>query len=94
MYPGNLLGIAGFLKQYAKYSDLAQFLKMFAPEQNPKLNNFTYILINGGLDSQNDTIDNDVEANREAESYSPEYHQLLTLDSGCPICLVTLLPHT
>ena len=67
---------------------------MFAPEQNPKLNNFTYVFINGGLGLQNDTVDNDVEANREAASYPPKYHDLLTSDSGCPIRLVTLLPNT
>jgi len=40
---------------------------MFAPEQNRKLNNFTYVLINGGLSTQDDTVDDDVEANRTAE---------------------------
>ena len=66
---------------------------MFAPEQNPKLNNFTYVLINGGLDLQNDTVDNDVEANCEATSYYLDHHHLLTSDSGCPIRLVAFLPH-
>lgn len=60
---GNKLGICGYLKQYAKYADLEIFLKTFAPNQNTVLNNFTYVSINGGLDTQNDTVDNDLEAN-------------------------------
>ena len=36
---------------------------MFDPTENPTLNNFTYTLINGGLNNQSDTVDDDVEAN-------------------------------
>ena len=36
---------------------------MFAPTEDPKINNFTYVLINGGLDNQTDIVDDDVEAN-------------------------------
>jgi tripeptidyl-peptidase-1 len=64
---GNKLGINGFLKEYAKYDDLAQFLKTYAPQQNPQRNNFTYTLINGGLATQNDTVDDDIEANLDVQ---------------------------
>ena len=39
------------------------FLRIFAPDQDRQKNNFTYTLINGGLATQNDTVDIDVEAN-------------------------------
>ena len=62
---GNLLGICGYLEEYAKYSDLEQFVKTYTPEEDPAIANFTYVLINGGLSTQNDTVDDDVEANRK-----------------------------
>lgn len=40
---------------------------MFVPKENPTLNNFTYVLINGGLETQSDTVDDDVEANLDAQ---------------------------
>ena len=36
---------------------------MFAPSENPAINNFTFVSINGGLETQNDVVDDDVEAN-------------------------------
>lgn len=60
---GNKLGIAGFLNEYAKFADMAQFLQQFAPKQDPVKNNFTYALINGGFGNQTHTSTDDVEAN-------------------------------
>ena len=60
---GNLLGICGYLEEYAKYADLEQFVTTYTPEEDPAIANFTYVLINGGLSTQNDTVDDDVEAN-------------------------------
>lgn len=62
---GNKLGICGYLKQYAKYADLEQFLKEYAPIAAS--DNFTYVSVNGGLLLQNDTVDGDVEANLDVQ---------------------------
>src|SRR3954463_14892626 len=44
---GGLLGVCGYLKQYAKYAPLEQFFEKYAPYAVDQ--NFTYVLINGGL---------------------------------------------
>lgn len=64
---GNKLGIAGYLEEYAKYNDLEQFLTTYAPQQDPAKNNFTHTLINGGKDTQDDTVNDDVEANLDVQ---------------------------
>ncbi|MCJ1257173.1 vesicle formation at the endoplasmic reticulum [Lignoscripta atroalba] len=64
---GNKIGICGYLNQIAKYDDLEQFLEMFSPEQSPTINNFTYALINGGLETQDDETFSDVEANLDVQ---------------------------
>ena len=64
---GNLLGICGYLEEYAKYADLEQFVTTYTPEEDPAIANFTFVLINGGLSTQNDTVDDDVEANCECD---------------------------
>ena len=93
MFKGNRLGVCGYLKQYAKYSDLAQFLDIFAPDENPMKNNFTYALINGGLDVQDDTTDDDVEANcRDTKQEIIEVLSTETLFSRYLIRFNTLLP--
>lgn len=61
---GNRLGIAGYLEEWAKYDDLEQFLKTYT-NQDPKKNNFTVALINGGRNDQTDGAEDDVEANRK-----------------------------
>ncbi|KAI9851252.1 MAG: vesicle formation at the endoplasmic reticulum [Thelocarpon superellum] len=62
---GNKLGIAGYLEEYAKYDDLAAFLSEYAPDAVG--DNFTYVGINGGLLTQNDTTHDDVEANLDVQ---------------------------
>ncbi|KAE8448117.1 hypothetical protein EG329_009882 [Mollisiaceae sp. DMI_Dod_QoI] len=62
---GSLFGIGGYLKEYAKYDALESFLETFAPYAVDQ--NFTYSLINGGLATQNDIIDDDGEANLDMQ---------------------------
>jgi tripeptidyl-peptidase I len=62
---GSLLGVCGYLKNYAKYGALDQFFEKYAPYARDQ--NFTYVLINGGLSTQNDTVDSDVEANLDIQ---------------------------
>ena len=57
------------LKEYAKYADFAQFTAKYAPYAAKE--NFTYVLINGGLATQDDTVDDDVEANLDAQYAYP-----------------------
>ncbi|CEL07417.1 Putative Tripeptidyl peptidase SED3 (AFU_orthologue; AFUA_3G08930) [Aspergillus calidoustus] len=49
--PHNRLGISGYLDQYARYSDLEQFMETYAPNRTET--NFTVVSINGGLNLQN-----------------------------------------
>ncbi|KAF4555873.1 Tripeptidyl-peptidase sed2-like protein 2 [Elsinoe fawcettii] len=60
----GFLGINGFLEQYARYDDYEQFASIYAPYLFGS--NFTYQLINGGLDDQNSANDS-VEANLDAQ---------------------------
>jgi len=62
---GSLFGVCGYLKEYAKYDDLEIFLEEYAPYATGA--NFSYVLINGGLDTQNDTVDDDGEANLDIQ---------------------------
>lgn len=62
---GSLFGVAGYLNEYAKYAPLDAFLKKYAPYAVSQ--NFTYQLINGGKDTQNDAVDDDVEANLDIQ---------------------------
>ena len=59
------MGVCGYLKEYAKYADLEQFLQEYAFKA--ATDNFTYVSINGGLLLQNHTIDNDIEANLDVQ---------------------------
>lgn len=63
---GSLFGVCGFLKEYAKYDALGVFLDKYAPYA-AGLQNFTYIQINGGLATQNDSVDDDVETNLDIQ---------------------------
>ncbi|PMB71555.1 Tripeptidyl-peptidase sed3 [Beauveria bassiana] len=47
-----IMGVAGFLEQYANYQDSDQFLSEHAPEIAAKKYNYTVELINGGENSQ------------------------------------------
>ncbi|KAI1817405.1 subtilisin-like protein [Poronia punctata] len=58
-------GVAGFLEQYAKHDSLKSFLKQLAPYAVSQ--NFTTIGVNGGLNKQNDSLDDDVEANLDMQ---------------------------
>ncbi|KAL2825695.1 peptidase S8/S53 domain-containing protein [Aspergillus pseudoustus] len=49
--PRNRLGISGYLEQYARYSDLEQFVETYTPNRTDT--NFTVVSINGGLNLQN-----------------------------------------
>ncbi|KAG8623448.1 hypothetical protein KVT40_008424 [Elsinoe batatas] len=60
----GFLGINGFLEQYARYDDYEQFASIYAPYLFGS--NFTYQLINGGLNDQN-SLNNSVEANLDAQ---------------------------
>lgn len=66
---GNKIGVCGYLKEYAKFKDFAQFTSKYAPYAANE--NFTYVLINGGLATQDDTVDDDVEANLDAQYAYP-----------------------
>ncbi|CAG8980950.1 hypothetical protein HYALB_00003809 [Hymenoscyphus albidus] len=61
---GSLLGVSGYLDQYAKYDELDQFFTLYAPYA--KGQNFTYTLVNGGKSDQISSFD-DVEANLDIQ---------------------------
>ncbi|KAF2030683.1 subtilisin-like protein [Setomelanomma holmii] len=61
---GTALGVNGFLEEYARYSDFAQFTQVYAPYAVGS--NFTYTLVAGGLNDQNST-DDSVEANLDIQ---------------------------
>jgi len=54
-----------FLEQYPRYSDLKTFEAEYAPYANGE--NFTWSSINGGLLTQNDTVDDSTEANLDVQ---------------------------
>ncbi|PSK60694.1 hypothetical protein B9Z65_844 [Elsinoe australis] len=60
----GFLGINGFLEEYARYDDFEQFAAVYAPYLLHS--NFTYQLVNGGLNDQNSANDS-VEANLDAQ---------------------------
>ncbi|KAL9098583.1 MAG: hypothetical protein Q9163_005792 [Psora crenata] len=66
---GGRIGVCGYLEEYAKVADFQAFTKTYAPYAAGE--NFTYVLINGGLSTQNDTVDDDVEANLDAQYAYP-----------------------
>ncbi|KAH9900178.1 subtilisin-like protein [Xylariomycetidae sp. FL2044] len=61
----TIFGVSGFLEEYAKHDALESFLEQFAPYALTQ--NFTTLLVNGGLDNQTDTVDDDVEANLDMQ---------------------------
>ncbi|TVY68851.1 Tripeptidyl-peptidase [Lachnellula suecica] len=61
----SVLGVAGFLEQYAKHDALCSFLEKYAPYAKDQ--NFTTVKINGGKDTQNDTLHGDTEANLDIQ---------------------------
>lgn len=62
---GSLFGVCGYLDEYAKYDALDEFLGTYAPYAVSQ--NFSYALVNGGLATQDDTVDDDVEANLDIQ---------------------------
>ncbi|RYP06958.1 hypothetical protein DL764_002845 [Monosporascus ibericus] len=61
----SILGVGGFLEQYAKHDSLDLFLERYAPHAQTQ--NFTTYLVNGGRDDQNDTTHDDAEANLDIQ---------------------------
>lgn len=61
----SLLGVAGYLDQYAKYDDLETFLELYAPYATGS--NFSVVGINGGSNPQDKPALNDVEANLDIQ---------------------------
>jgi tripeptidyl-peptidase-1 len=66
---GSLLGVAGYLEQYAKFDDLKTFNAKYAPYAVNA--SFDYTLINGGKDTQEDFADDDLEANLDIQYTVP-----------------------
>ncbi|KAI1129088.1 subtilisin-like protein [Nemania abortiva] len=62
--PG-FFAVNGFLEEYAKHDALDSFLEKWAPYAVSQ--NFTTVEVNGGLDNQTDTVDDDVEANLDMQ---------------------------
>lgn len=63
------IGVCGYLNEYAKFNDFTQFTTTYAPYAAKE--NFTYISINGGLSTQNDNTDPDIEANLDVQYAYP-----------------------
>ncbi|KAI0437752.1 subtilisin-like protein [Xylaria telfairii] len=57
--------VSGYLEEYAKHDALNAFFEKWAPYAVSQ--NFTTIKVNGGLDNQTDTVDDDVEANLDMQ---------------------------
>lgn len=57
------------MNEYAKYDALETFLSEYAPYAEGA--NFSYVLINGGLNNQSDTVDDDGEANLDIQYALP-----------------------
>ncbi|KAL8669656.1 MAG: hypothetical protein Q9168_005766 [Polycauliona sp. 1 TL-2023] len=66
---GNKIGVCGYLEQYARFNDYSAFTAKYAP--SAAKSNFTYELINGGLSSQNDTVDDSTEASLDVQYAYP-----------------------
>ncbi|KAI0479954.1 subtilisin-like protein [Xylaria cf. heliscus] len=62
--PG-FFAVSGYLEQYAKHESLDTFLQQWAPHALSQ--NFTTVKINGGLDNQTDTVNDDIEANLDIQ---------------------------
>ncbi|KAI1380902.1 subtilisin-like protein [Hypoxylon crocopeplum] len=61
----TIFGVSGFLEEYAKHDALDQFLEQFASYALSQ--NFTTLSVNGGLNNQSDSVDDDVEANLDIQ---------------------------
>ncbi|EHK98485.1 putative Tripeptidyl-peptidase sed2 [Glarea lozoyensis 74030] len=64
-HAGTLLGVNGYLEEYAKFDEFNEFLKTYAPYA--KKQTFEYVKVNGGLDTQNNASIDDVEANLDIQ---------------------------
>ncbi|KAF4635294.1 hypothetical protein G7Y89_g2815 [Cudoniella acicularis] len=63
---GSLFGVCGYLQEYAKYDAYQLFVDKFAPYA--KSQNFSYVKVNGGLNTQTSVIGlDDVEANLDIQ---------------------------
>ncbi|KAK0648704.1 Pro-kumamolisin, activation domain-containing protein [Cercophora newfieldiana] len=61
----SLLGVTGYLEQWAKYDQLELFNDLYAPYARDA--NFTEELINGGLNTQGPTEEDSTEANLDVQ---------------------------
>ncbi|KAF9344962.1 hypothetical protein BGX26_003701 [Mortierella sp. AD094] len=80
----NIFGVAGFDEEYANYQDLQSFLA----KQRPDFlhTNFTFVSINGGLNSQN-LSEAGTEANLDiqvARGLAPQYETIFYSVGGLP----------
>lgn len=66
---GSLFGVCGYLEEYAKYDDLKTFLAKYASYAQGA--SFNYVLVNGGLSSQDDHVHDDGEANLDIQYAVP-----------------------
>ncbi|KAI9875791.1 MAG: polynucleotide 3'-phosphatase, partial [Watsoniomyces obsoletus] len=77
-HDGNLLGISGFLEEYAQYDDWYKFAARYDPVSQAIGRNFSVELINGALNTQHDLMHDSREANLDIQ-YS------LSLSRGTPL---------
>lgn len=77
-HDGNLIGISGFLEEYAQYADWTQFAATFDPVSSSSGRNFSVELINGGLNLQHDSMHDAREANLDIQ-------YALSLSLGTPV---------
>ena len=61
----SLFGVSGFLEQWAKHDQLEPFVQKYAPYAAD--NNFTAVGVNGGVNIEGPTEENDVEANLDIQ---------------------------
>ncbi|KAF7122391.1 hypothetical protein CNMCM5793_000416 [Aspergillus hiratsukae] len=74
--PRNILGVSGFLDQWARYEDFESFMGLYAPDRTDF--NFTVVSINGGLNVQNSILSS-TEASLDVQyAYSLAYNTLGT----------------
>lgn len=61
----SLFGVCGYLEQWAKYDQLELFTHTYAPYAEEA--NFSAVGINGGVNKQGNTTENDIEANLDIQ---------------------------
>lgn len=75
-HPKNILGISGFLEQFARHGDFHDFMNGLLPNESDA--NFTVVRINGGLNDEDSSLDS-TEASLDVQySISLGYNTLAT----------------